>query len=73
MYTCVIYSNSSHGREYTVNTKSARKAAAELGRAEGGEMVIICRPKSRRVISAAAWTPENGGQYISVCYHSDTI
>jgi hypothetical protein len=62
MYICKIYSNSSNGREYEVNTKSAVKAAKELGRCEGGEVVTITN-KSGRVLSEARWTPEEGGKY----------
>lgn len=62
MYKCIIWSNSSNGREYEVNTKSAYKAAQELGRCEGGEVVEI-RNQSGRVLSRAQWTPEDGGKY----------
>lgn len=63
MYKCIIWSNSSHAREYDVTTKSAYKAAQELGRCEGGEVVEIRTVKSDRLISRAQWTPENGGKY----------
>ena len=36
MYKCVIWSNNSHGREYTVATRSALCAAREYGRGEYG-------------------------------------
>jgi len=62
MYKCIIWSNSSNGREYNVNTKSAYKAAQTLGRCEGGEVVQI-RTTSGKVISEARWTPEDGGKY----------
>lgn len=62
MYKCIIWSNSSHAREYDVTTKSAYKAAQELGRCEGGEVVEI-RNQSGRVLSRAQWTPEDGGKY----------
>lgn len=62
MYKCIIWSNSSHEREYDVATKSAYKAAQELGRCEGGEVVEI-RNQSGRVLSRARWTPEDGGKY----------
>ena len=62
MYKCIIWSNSSNGREYDVDTKSAYKAAQEYGRCEGGEVVQI-RTRSGRVISEARWTPEDGGKY----------
>lgn len=62
MYICTIESNSSRPRAYEVKTKSAYKAALELGRCEGGEIVTIST-KSGRIISQARWTPENGGKY----------
>lgn len=62
MYKCIIWSNSSHAREYDVKTKSAYKAAQALGRCEGGEVVDI-RNQSGRVVSRAQWTPEDGGKY----------
>ena len=62
MYKCIIWSNSSKGREYDVNTKSAYKAAQKLGRCEGGEVVQI-RTRSDKIISEARWTPEDGGKY----------
>lgn len=65
MYKCIITSNSSAGREYDVNTKSAMKAAQELGRCEGGETVTITT-KGGRELSRVIWTPEDGGQYIRV-------
>lgn len=65
MYICKIWSNSSLGREYDVNTKSAMKAAQELGRCEGGEVVTITT-KGGRELSRVIWTPENRGRYIRV-------
>ena len=62
MYKCVIWSNSSTGREYEVHTRSALKAAQMYGRCEGGEVVQI-RTRSGKVISEARWTPEDGGKY----------
>lgn len=62
MYKCIIWSNSSNGREYETATRSAIKAAAEFGRCEGGEVVEI-RNQSGRVLSRAQWTPEDGGKY----------
>lgn len=67
MYKCVIWSNISHEREYTVKTKSAMKAAMELGRCEGGEVVQIETMTTGRVLSRVQWTSENGGKYIRVC------
>ena len=49
-YTCIITSNFSWGREYTVTTKSAMKCANLYGRCEGGEVVTI-QTKSGRIIS----------------------
>jgi len=63
MYKCIIWSNSSNGREYAVNTKSAYKAAQEYGRCEGGEVVQIRTTSSGKVISEVRWTPEDGGKY----------
>lgn len=63
MYKCIIWSNSSKGREYDVNTKSAYKAAQKYGRGEGGEVVQIRTMRSGKVISEARWTPEDGGKY----------
>lgn len=64
MYICRIWSNSTPTRlYYGINTKSAMKAAKELGRCEGGEVVEIITPQSQRVISAVRWTPEDGGRY----------
>lgn len=63
-YICKIWSNSSHGREYTVTTKIAMKCAAEYGRAECGEVVQVER-KNGAVISRVQWSPEEHG-YIRV-------
>lgn len=41
MYKCFIWSNNSNEREYTVKTRSVMRAAMELGRCEGGEVVQI--------------------------------
>ena len=65
MYKCIITSDSSAGREYEVNTKSAYKAAQEFGRCEGGETVTITS-KGGRELSRVIWTPEDGGKYIRV-------
>lgn len=65
MYNCIITSDSSSSREYDVNTKSAMKAALELGRCEGGETVTITT-KGGRELSRVIWTPEDGGRYIRV-------
>ena len=66
MYKCIIWSNNSHGREYTVATRSAMCAAREYGRGECGEIVQIETLVSGRVISQVQWTPENGGRYVRV-------
>ena len=66
MYKCIIWSNSSHDREYTVASKSAMRAAMELGRCEGGEVVQIETMTTGRVLSRVQWTPEDGGKYIRV-------
>lgn len=62
-YKCIISSNCSDPREYEVQTKSAMKAAADLGRCEGGETVEIRTKRSNRIISSVSWTPEDGGHY----------
>ena len=59
MYKCVIWSHSSYGRDYDVNTRSAYKAAMKLGRCELGEVVQI-RTASGEVLSEARW---NGRKY----------
>lgn len=61
-YKCIIWSNSSNGREYVVNTRSAYKAAQKYGRCEGGEVVQI-RTASGKVISEVRYTTEEGGKY----------
>lgn len=65
-YTCVIYSNTSNGREYEVETTSAYKCADMYGRCEGGEVVEIWNKSKTRQISKAIWTPKYGGKYIRV-------
>lgn len=67
MYKCVIWSDSTHEREYTVTSKSAMRAAMELGRCEGGEVVQIETLTTGRILSRVQWLPENGGKYIRVC------
>lgn len=67
MYKCIIWSNNRHDREYTVRTKSAMRAAMELGLCEGGEIVQIETMTTGRVLSRVQWTPESGGKYIRVC------
>ena len=67
MYKCVIWSNSSHEREYTVTSKSAMRAAIELGCCEGGEVVQIETMTTGRILSRVQWTLEDGGKYIRVC------
>lgn len=66
MYKCVIWSNNSDGREYIVKTRSAMRAAMELGRGDGGEVVQIATMTTGRVLSSVQWTPEDGGKYIRV-------
>ena len=66
MMKCVIWSNSSHTREYGVNTRSAMTAAKKFGRCENGEVVQIETMTTGRVISRVQWTPEDGGKYIRV-------
>lgn len=66
MYKCVIWSNNSDEREYTVKTRAAMRAAMELGRGDGGEVVQIETMTTGRVLSRVQWTPEDGGKYIRV-------
>lgn len=66
MYKCVIWSNNSHEREYTVATRSAMCTAREYGRGEYGEIVQIETLITGRIISRVRWTPENGGRYVRV-------
>ena len=66
MMKCVIWSYSSHPREYKVHTRSAMAAAQELGRCESGEIVQIETMTTERVISRVQWTPEDGGKYVRV-------
>lgn len=62
MYKAVISSNSSHERAYETCSQSAIKAALDLGRCEGGEVVRVYS-KAGRLLSKARWTPEDGGKY----------
>lgn len=61
-YICTITSNSSYGREYEVETKSAMKCAEMYGRYEGGEVVTV-KTKSGKVLSEVRYTSEDGGKY----------
>lgn len=61
-YICEIWSNSSNLMDYTVTTKSAMRAASELGRCEAGEVVQIKR-KNGVILSRVEW--QNRG-YIRV-------
>lgn len=65
-YKCVIWSNSSYPREYEVSTRSAMKAAKDLGRCEGGEVVQIEALTTGRVLSRVLWSPQDGGGYYRV-------
>lgn len=57
-YKCVIWSDSSLGREYEVDTVSSIKAARELGRCEFGEVVEIRRKRTDQLLSRCFWSPE---------------
>lgn len=58
-YICIVRSPSTWAREYTVTTSSAYKAAQDLGRGEGGEIVEIVRPRTPWIVqSCARWDPE---------------
>lgn len=61
-YKCVIYSDSSLGREYGVNTKNAMKCAEMYGRCEAGEVVSVLS-KTGSLLSRVLWSPEKGGHY----------
>lgn len=61
-YKCIITSDWSLGREYDTDTSSALRAAEQYGRCEGGERVTVYTRRGKPV-SAAAWTPEDGGHY----------
>lgn len=62
-YRCVIWSNSSLGREYEVETTSACKAAMKYGRCEFGEVVEIHRKRTNQLLSRAEWSPELHNYY----------
>lgn len=64
-YICRIASNSSLGREYDVDTRSAMKCAEMFGRYEGGESVTVYN-KSGRPLSRVLYSPEDGGGYYRV-------
>lgn len=66
-YICTVWSPSTYPRGYTVTTSSAYKAAQDLGRGEGGEVVEITRPRSGRVVSAAMWSTEDRRYYRASC------
>lgn len=67
MYKCVIWSNYRHPAEYMVKTRSAMRAAAELGRCEGGEVVEIRTAKTGRLLSRVLWDQADGGRYVRLC------
>lgn len=57
-YAVVLWSNSSLGREYETDSMSAVKAGYEFGRCELGEVVVVCRKRTRQVLSKAEWSPQ---------------
>lgn len=65
IYICTITSNSTHPREYEVETKSAMKCAELYGRAEGGEVVTV-QTKSGKPVSGVEWSVEER-KYVRVC------
>ena len=65
-YKCVIWSDSSYPREYEVSTRSAMKAAKDLGHCEGGEVVQIETLTTGRVLSSVIRNPETRNEYIRV-------
>lgn len=67
-YKCIISSNSSLGREYTISSKSALKAAAEFGQYKDQETVTIVRVKSGRVVSRAHYNSETR-DYANECIY----
>ena len=62
MNKCVIWSNSSCGREYATASRSAVKGGAKYGRGESGEVVQI-ETATGRIIARAIW---DGKKYIRV-------
>ena len=64
MYTCVVTSNTSLGREYGISTRSAMKAAEAYGRCENGETVTITT-RTGKPISRVVWSAEES-KYIRV-------
>lgn len=67
-YKIIRTSCSSTGAEYSardLGTCSAMRAAAIIGRCEGGETITVYTP-SGRPVSRVVWSPANGGKYIRV-------
>jgi len=85
MYKCIIWSNSSKGREYDVNTKSAYKAAKKLGRCEGGEAEYVTNKRVAKgeieMFTIGELKERFEGQYDSIevyfmngrTFHTDSI
>lgn len=65
MYKCVVENPGRYCHEYPAITRSAYKAAKEVGMCQGGETVTILT-KNQKEVSRVIYTPENGGKYIRV-------
>ena len=62
-YICIIESDTSHAREYSVDwTRSAKKCGDQFGRCEFGEIVTL-KDNKGRIISVAKYNPEKKKYY----------
>lgn len=57
LYTCVISSDASFTREYTVASSSALKCAKVLGRHDSNETISVYQ--GRRLVSRVKWDAES--------------
>ena len=62
-YICIVTSDNTHERAYSVNSTSAMKAAMRFGRGEAGEIVTIMTKRTRRIISRVMWWNDLGGYH----------
>ena len=66
-YLCSIYSdNTTEDRVYTINHRSAVRAAEKYGRCEGNETVTV-RTHTGQILSKAVWNQEQR-KYINVAF-----
>ena len=65
MYICRVENPGKYCREYQTITRSAYKAAQEVGRFQAGETITVLTSYGKE-ISRAIYTPEDGGKYIRV-------